>query len=185
MNIKNITIVGNGVLGSQIAFLTAFHGYDVMVYDIRNKVLEKSKTTFRKLGETYKTDLNASQQQITETIDRLSISSDLAIAVSDADLLIESTPENPSIKIGFYKKVASLAPQKTIFVSNSSTMLPSQFAQSTGRPAQFASLHFTNEIWKHKTAEIMGHPGTDQDVFDALVEFAKSIGMVTLTLNKE
>jgi 3-hydroxybutyryl-CoA dehydrogenase len=185
MNIKNVTIAGSGVLGSQIAFQTAFHGYAVMVYDISEEVLEKSTTTFEKLGEAYKADLYASQQQINDTIKRLSFSSDLAVAIADADLLIESVPENPSIKIDFYKKLASVAPKKTIFATNSSTMLPSQFAEFTGRPAQFAALHFANEIWKHNTAEIMGHLGTDSEVFDTLVAFSKSIGMVALPLQKE
>jgi 3-hydroxyacyl-CoA dehydrogenase len=185
MKIKNVTIAGSGVLGSQIAFQTAFHGYAVMVYDINDDILEKSKTTFKILGNSYKADLNASQKQIDDTINRLSFSSNLAKAVANADLVIESVPENPSIKKDFYKKLAAAAPEKTIFASNSSTMLPSQFAESTGRPAQFAALHFANEIWKHNTAEIMGHPGTDADVFDTLVAFAKSIGMVALPLKKE
>ncbi|RAR47634.1 3-hydroxyacyl-CoA dehydrogenase [Flavobacterium lacus] len=185
MKIKKVTIAGSGVLGSQIAFQTAFHGYAVMVYDISDDILQKSKTTFKKLGDSYKTDLNTSQKQIDETMDRLSFSSDLAKAVANADLVIESVPEDPSIKNDFYKKLAAVAPEKTIFASNSSTMLPSQFAESTGRPAQFAALHFANEIWKHNTAEIMGHPGTDADVFDSLVAFAKSIGMVALPLKKE
>jgi 3-hydroxybutyryl-CoA dehydrogenase len=185
MNIKNVTVAGSGVLGAQIAFQTAFHGYTVMVYDISTEILEKTKTTFQKLGEAYEADLNASQQQVNETIDRLSLSSDLATAVADTDLLIESIPEDPSIKIDFYKKLAVVAPQRTIFATNSSTMLPSQFAESTGRPTQFAALHFANEIWKHNTAEIMGHPGTDRDVFNTLVAFAKSIGMVALPLHKE
>jgi 3-hydroxyacyl-CoA dehydrogenase len=185
MMIKNVTLAGSGVLGSQIAFQTAFHGYAVMVYDINDDILEKSKTTFKILGNSYKADLNASQKQIDDTMDRLSFSSDLAKAVANADLVIESVPENPSIKKDFYKKLAAVAPEKTIFASNSSTMLPSQFAESTGRPAQFAALHFANEIWKHSTAEIMGHPGTDADVFDTLVAFAKSIGMVALPLKKE
>jgi 3-hydroxybutyryl-CoA dehydrogenase len=185
MDIKNVTIAGSGVLGAQIAFQTAFHGYAVMVYDINDEILEKAKTTFKKLGEAYKTDLNASQQQIKETVDRLSFSSDLETATADADLLIESVPEDPAIKKDFYSKLAAVAPPKTIFASNSSTMLPSEFAESTGRPAQFAALHFANEIWKHNTAEIMGHPGTDSEVFDTLVVFAKSIGMVALPLKKE
>jgi 3-hydroxyacyl-CoA dehydrogenase len=185
MKIKKVTLAGSGVLGSQIAFQTAFHGYAVMVYDISDDILEKSKTTFKKLGASYKADLNASQKQIDETMERLSFSSDLEKAVANVDLVIESVPEDPSIKKDFYKKLAAVAPEKTIFASNSSTMLPSQFAESTGRPAQFAALHFANEIWKHNTAEIMGHPGTDADVFNTLVAFTKSIGMVALPLKKE
>lgn len=185
MNIKKVTIAGSGVLGAQIAFQTAFYGYAVMIYDLSDEILEKAKATFLKLGEAYKADLNASQQQIDEAMGRLDFSADLAVAIADADLLIESIPENPSIKTGFYEKLAAVAPQKTIFATNSSTMLPSQFAESTGRPAQFAALHFANQIWKHNTAEIMGHPGTDAKVFDTLLAFAKSIGMVALPLHKE
>ena len=64
-------------------------------------------------------------------------------------------------------------------------MLPSQFAESTGRPEKFLALHFANEIWKHNTAEIMGHPGTDKNVFNDIVAFSKAIGMVALPLQKE
>lgn len=78
-----------------------------------------------------------------------------------------------------------MAPEKTIFARNSSTLLPSQFAEATGRPKKFLALHFANEIWKNNTAEIMKHPGTDSKVFDEVIDFAKAIGMVPLPLHKE
>ena len=59
------------------------------------------------------------------------------------------------------------------------------FAQETGRPGRFLALHFANNIWKNNTAEIMGHSGTDQKVFDMIVEFARAIGMIALPLQKE
>ena len=64
-------------------------------------------------------------------------------------------------------------------------MLPSQFAEATGRPAQFLALHFANEIWERNAAEVMGHPGTDPNIYDLVVEFAKAIGMVPILLSKE
>ncbi|MEI2274593.1 3-hydroxyacyl-CoA dehydrogenase [Sphingobacterium sp. ML3W] len=185
MNFKNITIAGSGVLGYQIAFQTAFHGYQVTVYDINEEVLEKAKSKFGMLEKAFRQDLHATDEQLEATFKRLSYTSDLAQAVQDSDLLIEAVPENPAIKIAFYKELAKVAPEKTIFATNSSTLLPSQFAQDTERPSKFLSLHFANEIWKHNTAEIMGHPGTDPQIFDAVVDFAKSIGMVALPLNKE
>ena len=185
MSLKNITIAGSGVLGAQIAFQTAFHGYQVTVYDINDLILEKAAATFQQLAEAFKKDLSATEQAIEEAFQRLSYSSNLGEAVKDADLLIEAIPENPQIKIDFYKQLALLAPQKTIFATNSSTLLPSQFAEVTERPAKFLALHFANEIWKHNTAEIMGHPQTDPQVFNTLVDFAKSIGMVALPLSKE
>ncbi|RKO70915.1 3-hydroxyacyl-CoA dehydrogenase [Sphingobacterium puteale] len=185
MKFTNVTIAGSGVLGYQIAFQTAFHGYQVTVYDINEEVLEKAKSKFEILAKAFQKDLHATDEQLEATFKRLLYTSDLAQAVQDSDLLIEAVPENPAIKIAFYEELAKVAPEKTIFATNSSTLLPSQFAQDTGRPQKFLALHFANEIWKHNTAEIMGHPGTDPQVFGAVVEFAKSIGMVALPLHKE
>lgn len=185
MDLRNITIAGSGVLGYQIAFQTAFHGYKVTVYDINDEVLEQAKAKFDLLAKAFQQDLQATDEQLAATFKQLSYTSDLAQAVQDSDLLIEAVPENPAIKIAFYRQLSKVAPEKTIFATNSSTLLPSQFAQETGRPAKFIALHFANEIWKHNTAEIMGHPGTDPQVFADLVAFATSIGMVALPLHKE
>ena len=76
-------------------------------------------------------------------------------------------------------------PEKTIVVTNSSTLLPSQFAEATGRPEKYMALHFANEIWRNNTAEVMGHAATSQEVYDIVAKFAKDIGMVPLLLKKE
>lgn len=185
MKFKHVTVAGSGVLGYQIAFQSAFHGFNVTVYDINDEVIEKAKAKFTVMSEAFTKDLGATKEQLDATFSRLSYSSDLKDAVKDADLLIEAVPENPQIKIDFYQKLAKVAPVKTVFATNSSTMLPSQFADATGRPEQFVALHFANEIWKHNTGEVMRHPGTTQEVFDSVLAFAKEIGMVALPINKE
>lgn len=185
MNYKNITVAGSGVLGSQIAYQTAFHGFQVSVYDINDEALELAKERIKKLKPRYQEDLKATQEEVDAAYDRLSFYSDLAEAVKDADLVIEAVPERVGIKVDFYKKLAAVAPDKTVFVTNSSTLLPSQFAEATGRPEKFLALHFANEIWKNNTAEVMKHPGTDMQYFDQIIEFAKAIGMVALPLYKE
>lgn len=185
ISFKNVTVAGSGVLGYQIAFQTAFHGFEVTVYDINDEVLSKAKAKFKILSEAFINDLHVTQEQLDATFQRLRYSSDLATAVKDADLVIEAVPENPEIKIDFYQKLATLAPQKTIFATNSSTMLPSQFATYTGRPSQFVALHFANEIWKHNTGEVMKHADTSDETFQAVLEFAKQIGMVALPIYKE
>lgn len=185
MTYKNITVAGSGVLGYQIAFQAAYHGFSVTVYDISDKVLEKARSKFEWMCKAFRKDLRATQEQLDTAFDNLSYTSDLAAAVKDADLMIEAIPEIPELKIEFYEKLAKLAPEKTIFATNTSTLLPSQFAESTGRPAQFLALHFANKIWMHNVAEIMGHPGTDPKVFDEVVDFATAIGMVPMPLYKE
>ncbi len=185
MNIRNVAVCGTGVLGSQIAWQTAFHGFNVVMYDIRQELLEKAKEKLPGLGELFKKDLNATQPDVDNATCRISWSADLSEAVNDADLVIEAIPENVQIKKNFYAELGKLAPAKTIFCTNSSTLLPSMFAQETGRPERFLALHFANHIWKNNTAEIMGHAGTDQQIFDTVSKFAKDIGMVALPLHKE
>lgn len=185
MAYKNVTVAGSGVLGYQIAFQAAYHGFKVTVYDINDEVLERAKSKFEWMSKAFRKDLRATQEQLDKAFDNLSYTSDLAEALKDADLMIEAIPEIPEVKIAFYEKIAKLAPEKTIFATNTSTLLPSQFAESTGRPAQFLALHFANKIWMHNVAEIMGHPGTDSKVFDEVVAFATNIGMVPMPLDKE
>ena len=110
---------------------------------------------------------------------------DLAKALDDADIIIESMSEDPEAKIGVYTAMKDLIQEKTILVTNSSTMLPSTFAEYTGCPEKYLSLHFANTIWKNNTAEVMGHPGTSPEAYDAVVEFASQICMVPLKLRKE
>ncbi|WP_433956734.1 3-hydroxyacyl-CoA dehydrogenase [Cytobacillus horneckiae] len=185
MNYKNITVAGSGVLGSQIAYQTAFNGFNVSVYDITDDALEMAKDRVIKLKENYKKDLGATDEQVDQAFNRMSFYSDLTQATADADLVIEAIPEVVKIKTDFYHELGKVAPEKTIFATNSSTLLPSQFAEATGRPEQFLALHFANEIWKNNTAEVMKHPGTNMDVFNDVVEFARAIGMVPLQLHKE
>ena len=184
MNFKNITVAGSGVLGSQIAFQTAFHGFNVSVYDINEQALEKAKERLNNLSTVYG-DFFKNDKKAEETLTRFTFSSSLAEAVKDADLIIEAIPELVDIKTNFYKELSKVAPEKSVFVTNSSTMIPSQFAEYTGRPEKFLALHFANQVWKNNTGEVMGHAGTDKNVTLQVIEFAKSIGMIPLHIKKE
>ena len=182
--IKNVTIAGAGVLGSQIAFQSAFFGYNVVVYDINEEAIEKGKEKLEKLVPIYGEFFN--DTPLAEaTMDRIRLTSDLADAVADADLMIEAVPELLNIKIDFYQKLSKVAPDKTIFATNSSTMIPSQFRDYTGRPEKFLALHFANEVWKNNTGEVMGHDQTDKAYVDIVLAFAQDIGMIPIHVKKE
>ncbi|MCL6515317.1 3-hydroxyacyl-CoA dehydrogenase [Alicyclobacillus sp.] len=185
MNFRHVTVAGGGVLGSQIAYQTAFKGFDVHVYDVSVDAVDKAKQRIERLKPNYVRDLQATRDQVDAAEARIRYFTDLAEAVADADLVIEAIPEVVDIKMDFYKKLGQVAPPKTIFATNSSTLLPSQFADATGRPEKFLALHFANQIWLHNTAEIMKHPRTDEAVFQAVIDFARAIGMVPLPLHKE
>ncbi|MFB9308662.1 3-hydroxybutyryl-CoA dehydrogenase [Agromyces hippuratus] len=185
--LRNITVLGTGVLGSQIAYQTAYRGFDVVAYDIDDAALEAAKQRFAGLADTYVTEGvdGAADGEAQAAIGRITRSSDLGDAVAKADLVIEAIPENLEIKRATYEQLATLAPEHTIFATNSSTLLPSDLSSFTGRADRFLALHFANRVWVHNTAEVMGTEATSPEVFQAVVEFAAEIGMVPIEIKKE
>ncbi|WP_433623793.1 3-hydroxyacyl-CoA dehydrogenase [Nocardia sp. CA-120079] len=185
MTIRKVTVLGTGVLGSQIAFQTAFHGFDVTAYDISDEAVAGARDRFAKLAATYRIEVPGGDTKAEKTEAGIVATTDLAAAVQDADLVIEAVPEVLTIKEQTYRQVGELAPAKTIFATNSSTLLPSDIKDYTGRPDKFLALHFANQVWRYNTAEVMGTPDTDPQVFRAVVEFAAAIGMEPIELHKE
>ncbi|MBB5234365.1 3-hydroxyacyl-CoA dehydrogenase [Deinococcus budaensis] len=185
MTIRTVAVCGSGVLGSQIAFQTAFHGFDVRVYDINDEAITRARATMQGLQERYQQDIQATPEQTQAAQGRLSFFTDLGEAVRGVELVIEAIPEVIDLKRDFYQKLGAIADLDTIFATNTSTLLPSNLMEATGRPERFLALHFANQIWVNNTAEIMRTPRTDDAVFDQVVAFAKDIGMVALPLHKE
>jgi 3-hydroxyacyl-CoA dehydrogenase len=184
-SIRLITVAGAGVLGAQIAFQAAVHGFSLFLYDINDSALEAGHRRLMALKAAYEGDGVASTEQTAAALARTTLTASLSDALVDADLLIEAIPERLDIKKAFYTQLQAVAPVKTIFASNSSTMVPSQLAAYTGRPERFLHLHFATPVWRHNIAEIMAHPGTNPAVFEALIAFSREMGMVPIPLNKE
>ncbi|MDK7375221.1 3-hydroxyacyl-CoA dehydrogenase [Weeksella virosa] len=185
MKIKKVVIAGSGILGLQIAAQAAFYGFDTVIYDLKEEALKEAQTRFEPLLLEYQKYLQANEKQIEQTRLNLEFSHDLENALQDADLLIESIPESLEIKESFWIEVSKYAPEKTIFASNSSTLLPSRIKDFTGRADRYIHLHFANHILVRNIAEIMGSSDTSPEIFTKMVEFAKAINMLPIELKKE
>lgn len=133
----------------------------------------------------FRTSKGATKEEIEKALSRINYTTNLAEAVKDADILSESIPEKVEIKKSFYQELAKVAPEKTIFTTNSSTTLPSDYAAYTGRPEKFLALHFANGIWDTNIGEVMGHSGTAPEIFERVIKFASEIGMVPIPIQKE
>lgn len=208
---KKIVVAGGGVLGSQIAYQAAYCGFDVTIWlrsegsitrtqpkldhlkDVYFETIEKMATPegqtpanwARGLADFDTFDKDECLKKAENAYNGLKLELDMAKAVADADLVIESMAENLNDKIEFYRKLAPHLPEKTVLVTNSSTLLPSKMAKYTGRPEKFLSLHFANSIWKNNTAEIMAQAKTEPKYFDEVMKFAGEIRMIPLPVRKE
>lgn len=184
MEITSITVAGGGVLGSQIAFQSAFKGLDVTVWARSEESKKRVQDRFDALYSTYKEEveklrsivgtekshaegiLKDAKNATNDDVDRLlvdveraykeiKIETDLEKAVKGRDLVIESVSENKDLKIEFYKTLAPLLDEETIIATNTSSLIPSWFMDYTGRPGKFLALHFANRIWVKNPVEIM------------------------------
>ena len=215
MKIKKVTIAGGGVLGAQIAYVTAFHGFDVTIWGRSEGSIERVKPRIDYLHEIFTKELMACPsyigqenpnyprsffndkseiteekieelKKVNETIYKeMKYTTDLKEAFADADLVIEAIAEVVDEKKAFYEKIAPYLKDEAILVTNSSTLLPSTFREYTGREDKFLSLHFANNIWRQNLAEVMKHDKTSDEAFQTVIEFAKKIGMYPAVIKKE
>jgi len=184
-DIKRICILGSGIMGVQIGIQAAMHGYQVSIF-VRNPA--KNDIVWDDIKK--RTDWIVRREIITreeadQMLKRIYTTNDPADAAKDADLLSESVLENPSLKKEIFEKFNKLCPEHTIFTTNTSTLLPSKLAESTGRPERFLAFHCNNPVFVTKTVDIMGHPGTSKEVLDIAIEFSRKIGLIPLILEKE
>jgi 3-hydroxybutyryl-CoA dehydrogenase len=185
MTFTKVTCAGAGTMGSQVAWQMSFHGKHVTVYDALPDGLDKGRVFHRQYAEHFVAARGATRSQIDETFARLSYTTDLPTAVHDADLISESVPESTTIKESFWRAASRHAPDRTVFTTNTSTLAPSALAGFVDRPQRFLALHFAIGVWDSNIGEVMGHPGTDQAVFDQVLTFAAEIGLVPIPIRKE
>lgn len=211
MEFKKVVVAGGGVLGSQIAYQAAYCGFDVTVWLRSEGSIGRTQPKLDNLRKTYAEviekmatpegknpavwamgiadydtfDKEECLKKSENAYKSVKLELDMQKAVEDADLVIESMAENVEEKIAFYKKLAPFLPEKTVVVTNSSTLLPSKFAKFTGRPEKFLSFHFANSIWKNNMTEVMAQAKTDKKYFDAIMKFAEEIKMIPLPVHKE
>ncbi|WP_298335878.1 3-hydroxyacyl-CoA dehydrogenase [Ferrimicrobium sp.] len=183
---SHVMVAGLGVLGAQIAYQVAYSGANVTGYDINAKALDDGRHRLEQLRDRYARNPGSHNPDDAQlALDRIKLTSDLTEAASSAELVIEAVPENLELKRNFYQQLAPLLSPTTVIATNTSTLLPSDLAESTGRPDKFLALHFANEVWLHNTAEVMGTSATDPTIYQRVVQFATEIGMVPIEIKKE
>lgn len=207
MSYKKITIAGGGVLGSQIAFQSAYCGFDTTIWLYQESVLQNTKEKLDSIKENYINAINAMAtsketwylgiskvddfnkeeclRKTEEAYKNVKIEFSLEKALDGADLLIESLPEIKEDKIEFFKKIKPIISPNTVIATNASTFVPSEFASLTNNEDKFFGFHFANPICKNNMSEIMAQPKANFKYFDELVEYAEEINMIALPARKE
>jgi len=183
--IKNITVLGSGVMGHGIAQVSATAGYNVVLRDIKqeflDKAMEKIKWSLDKLVSKEK----ISKDEGDSIFSRIKPVVDLAEAVKDAELVIEVVPEIMDLKKTVYAELDKVAAPEVIFASNTSTLPITEIANTTSRPEKFIGIHFFNPPQLMKLVEVIPGEKTSQEITDLTQDYVKSVNKVAVLCRKD
>jgi len=185
MEIKNITVLGSGIMGHGIAQVSAMAGYNVVRRDIEqpflDKAMEKIKWSLDKLVSKEK----ISENERDEIFSRIKPIVDLKDAVHDCDLVIEAVPEIMELKKKVYAELDKVASDQVVFASNTSTLPITEIANTISRPKKFIGIHFFNPPQLMKLVEVIPGQETSDDITNLTINFVKSVNKIPVTCRKD
>ena len=185
MRVKNITVLGSGVMGHGIAQVSATAGYNVVLRDIKQEFLDKAMEKIK-----WSLDKLVSKEKITKKegdsiFSRITPIVDLNEAVKNAELVIEVVPEIMDLKKSVYAELDKAAGPDVIFASNTSTLPITEIANTTSRPEKFIGIHFFNPPQLMKLVEIIPGEKTSQEITDLTQEYVKSVNKQAVLCRKD
>jgi len=180
---KQISVIGAGTMGNGIAHVFAQTGFAVTIIDVNGAQLEKALTTISKNLDRQVAKGTLTEEQKATTLANLTIQTDVAIGVSQADLVVEAATENVDLKLKIFKQIDEAAPANCILASNTSSISITKIAAATKRPAKVIGMHFMNPVPVMKLVEIINGYATDKDVTNTIVELSKQLGKVPCIVN--
>ncbi|HET7723524.1 MAG TPA: 3-hydroxyacyl-CoA dehydrogenase [Propionibacteriaceae bacterium] len=183
--VERVLVVGAGTMGSQIALQCAAHGVSVVMLDADPAALTRARSLLAGLGVALAGEPAFVAVDLVAAVAGITYESDPGTAALDVDIVSESVPEDPALKGAVLGELDRHCPARTVFATNTSSLLPSMFADATGRPDRLAALHFHQPVWSANLVDVMPHAGTSPETVELLVGFAERIGQVPIRLHKE
>ena len=185
MEIKNITVLGSGIMGHGIAQVSAMAGYNVVLRDIEQQFLDKAMGKIKWSLDKLVSKEKISEEQRDEIFSRIIPIVDLNDAVRHSDLVIEAVPEIMDLKKKVYAELDKVANDRVIFASNTSTLPITEIADTVSRPEKFIGIHFFNPPQLMKLVEVIPGQKTSDDVTNLTIKFVKSVNKIPVTCRKD
>ena len=185
MEIKNITVLGSGIMGHGIAQVSAMAGYNVILRDIEQQFLDKAIGKIKWSLDKLVSKEKISESQRDEIFSRIKPIVDLKDAVHDCDLVIEAVPEIMDLKKKVYAELDEVADERIIFASNTSTLPITEIANTISRPKKFIGIHFFNPPQLMKLVEVIPGQETSDEITNLTINFVKSVNKIPVTCRKD
>jgi 3-hydroxybutyryl-CoA dehydrogenase len=184
-DIKRVSVVGAGTMGSQIAHVVALAGYPVRLYSRTRERLDQSVPDTQRLLRKRVEKGKLGADECEAALARVAVTTHIGEAVGDADLVIKTVAEDRDVKHRMFIEIARDAPEHAILASNSSTMATSFFAQCVPDPSRLLNIHFFNPALMMRLVEVVRGPHTSDDTVTCAMEFARRIDKTPVLVRRE
>lgn len=184
--IKNVTVIGGGLMGSGIAQVSAQAGQNVILVDVNSDALAKAQKSIganlaRVAKKVYKDNPNEGEKFVSEALARIKTATDPVVASKAADLVVEAIVENIDVKHKLFSKLDSVSPSHTIFASNTSSLSINEIASVVKRKDKFGGLHFFNPVPVMRLLEVVKGAETSEATYKTMMDWGKSVGKTCIT----
>ena len=182
-SLTNVTVIGAGTMGNGIAHVFAMKNYTVVLCDISEAALERAIATIGKNLDRMVAKEKISDEDKIAALANITTNTDLASAVSEADLVVEAATENVDLKLNIFRKMDEHAPDDAILATNTSSISITKIAAVTKRPAQVIGMHFMNTVPVMKLVEVIRGYSTSDVTLDMVMEASKDLGKIPTEVN--
>jgi len=180
---KKIAVIGSGTMGNGIAHSFAQYGFDVALIDINTGALQRAMQTITvNLDKQVKKGTIDDQLKI-DTLNRITIYTDLNEAVKEAGLVVEAATENQEIKLNLFKQLSNICSDDTILASNTSSISITLIASVTKNPANVIGMHFMNPVPLMKLVEVIKGKQTSAATTKTIMQLSKQLNKIPVEVN--
>ena len=184
MGVRNICVLGAGLMGNGITQVCAQAGYAVLMRDIEQRFLDDGMNTIKKNLARSVEKQKISQENMNATLSRITPMLDLKEAAKGADLMIEAIPEIMQLKKETFEQLDKICPAHTILASNTSGLSISEMASATKRPEKCVGMHFFNPVPVMRLVEIIRGLRTSDETLNVVLEVGKKVGKETIVVKE-
>lgn len=184
-DIQQISVIGAGQMGHQIAMLCALGGYETILQDVQETALEKAESTLHSIMNKWVKKSKLTEEAKQAAFARLKFTSSLERAASHADFIIEAVVEKLDVKRELFARLDQLAKPHAILASNSSTIVNSLIASATNREDKVVNMHFFFPPLVMDCVEVVMSDQTSSETADLTMEVCKTINRTSVLLKKE
>ena len=183
MEIKQVSIVGAGVMGMGIGQALAQNGFSVTIADLSGDILERNLGKTKKNLQSRVDRGKMSAEEAKRVLARIRTTTEMQ-DIADVDLVIEAVVENMEVKNQVFTELDELCPARTILATNTSILSPTEIGSATKRPDKTIGMHWFNPAPVMKLIEVTAGLATSEETIEAIMEFSRKVGKTPVRVNE-